>query len=203
MMDCSPKTNLSNTTLAGLVDDYLKKFDSDFRADQRRYRSMPDLKTAIRNAALARRADDKCESHQRRIGLPGLTPFEQRLQSISPKIEGCTKFDELHDLLREHQTHHIGPLAVYDTAQRIGHYLEFEPEKVYLHAGTATGAKNLGLDTRGGFLDRSDLPEPLRQLTCAHIENFLCIYKDCFSQGSLRFSRGPARSCRPPRTGTC
>ena len=76
-------------------------------------------------------------------------------------------------------------------------------KKVYLHAGTARGAENLGLETHGGYLDRSDLPEPLRQLSCAHTENFLCIYKDCFSQGSLRFSRGPVRGCRPLRKGIC
>jgi hypothetical protein len=45
----------------------------------------------------------------------------------------------------------IGRLTVYDVATRIGAHVDLAPERAYLHAGTATGAKGTGNRSgRGG-----------------------------------------------------
>jgi hypothetical protein len=50
----------------------------------------------------------------------------------------CSSFDELFQMVDNAigGIHGIGPLTVYDTACRIGEYLNLKPEKIYLHAGT-------------------------------------------------------------------
>jgi hypothetical protein len=58
----------------------------------------------------------------------------------------------------------IGELYVYDTALRIGAKLGVFPEKVYLHAGTRIGVRNLGLDARRTALRMASLPRALRRL---------------------------------------
>ncbi|WP_143164948.1 hypothetical protein [Chryseolinea serpens] len=82
----------------------------------------------------------------------------------------------------------IGETTVYDTSLRIAMGLRrrIRPKRIYLHAGTRIGAKNLGLPTsRKVALSRGDIktlyPEIIRLLKePSEIENFLCIYKDSF-----------------------
>ena len=69
----------------------------------------------------------------------------------------------------------IGELAVYDIACRIGAFLGFRPDRVYLHAGTREGARALGL--RGASVRKIDLPGAFGCLSPAEIEDCLCIYK--------------------------
>jgi hypothetical protein len=73
----------------------------------------------------------------------------------------------------------IGPLASYDFAQRIGQWLrpKLEPTEVFLHRGTREGAKALGLRVDRDCMPMSDLPEGLRSLTPAQVEDMLCIYR--------------------------
>ena len=74
----------------------------------------------------------------------------------------------------------IGPVTIYDTAQRIGYRLGLAPDRVYLHAGTREGARKLGLDTSHEYLLPEELPFPLQKLAPADVEDFLCRYKDKF-----------------------
>lgn len=201
--DCRAPKGPPRAALADMVDEYLENWAAPNRAEVRRFRAMPDLKTVISEASLARREDGKCESHQRRVGMRRLIPFERKLQRRRGDIAQCASFDDLHDLIRECRTTRVGALTVYDTAVRIGHYVRLAPKKVYLHTGTTKGARNLGLDTRSGYLNRADLPDPIRDLSCAHIENFLCIYKSHLSPDAPRFKRGSARGCRPRKKFVC
>ena len=66
-------------------------------------------------------------------------------------VEACAK-----------QIKGIGELTIYDTALRIGFYLDIYPDKVYLHAGTREGAKRLiGEDKvkNKKYLEMSELPK--------------------------------------------
>lgn len=74
----------------------------------------------------------------------------------------------------------LGELYFYDTALRIGAYLNLHPEKVYLHRGTRIGAKKLGFDWKKESLDPAIFPEPLKPLKPLEIDYFLCIYKKYF-----------------------
>jgi hypothetical protein len=52
-------------------------------------------------------------------------------------------FSEIYDIIDVTKSEKIGEPTVYDTALRIGCYLNKFPEVVYLHSGTRIGAKNL------------------------------------------------------------
>ena len=96
-----------------------------------------------------------------------------------PQLRRATSFDDLFDLVDKHilPIQGIGPLTVYDTALRIGARLGLSPTRVYLHAGTRAGARELGLDAQRGTIEMDELPEPLRQLSPREAEDLLCIYK--------------------------
>jgi hypothetical protein len=171
---------IDDRKLERLVDQYQRRFAQHRQAERQRFAGMPDLATAIREAALARRADGKCEVHQRRVGLARLEPFEKSLQATRQAIARCRSFDELHTIVERCRTERVGPLAVYDAAVRIAAYLSLAPDKIYLHTGTRKGAKALGLDTSQGHLNPDQLPRPLRRLSPDEIEDFLCIFKGSF-----------------------
>ncbi len=61
---------------------------------------------------------------------------------------------------------------------RIGANLGLEPDRVYLHTGTRTGARRLGLGFRSAWIECQDLPEALRSLPPWQVEDILCIFKD-------------------------
>lgn len=67
-------------SLAAIVADYRARVRPGRRRARRRYRDMPDLKTAIHHAAMAIREDGKMESHQYRVGRVALRRFESALQ---------------------------------------------------------------------------------------------------------------------------
>lgn len=104
--------------------------------------------------------------------------MQERLASVN--VLACSSFDELHDLVEgaTDDIRMIGPLTVYDVATRIGAYLDQQPKRIYLHAGTRGGARALGLDGNRRTLERSELPREFRRLTPAECEDVLCIYKD-------------------------
>ncbi len=65
----------------------------------------------------------------------------------------------------------------------VGAFLGLAPEAVYLHAGAKTGFERLRphVDTSKRVVDRMDLPPVLQEVRPEHVENFLCIFKDAFS----------------------
>ncbi len=76
----------------------------------------------------------------------------------------------------------LGPLAAYDATELLGYRFEFEPQMVYLHAGTRVGAvKLLGAAAIGA---NESLPLaafvdfPVADLSAPELEDFLCIYAD-------------------------
>ena len=70
----------------------------------------------------------------------------------------------------------IGRLTVYDVTTRIAAHLGLTPECVYMHAGTAVGAKALGLEATK-TIGPMELPEAFRRLRPYEIEDCLCLYK--------------------------
>ena len=185
-------TATTPSSLTAIVADYRKRFGLDRKAHLDRYRAMPDLKTATRNAGLALRDDGKREAHQRRITSATLRAFERALQRRAKRIAAARSFEALFLLVGESMVPGIGPLTHYDTALRVGAFLGLEPEAVYVHAGAAKGARELDLPIVDGRVERRDLPPPLRRLAPDEVEDCLCIYK-----GSLRYEQ------LPPRRSVC
>jgi hypothetical protein len=89
--------------------------------------------------------------------------FDQIYQTVTQQI-GCIEG--------------VGSLTIYDTATRIGEFLGFHPEEVYLHCGVKAGARALGLELRGReTVSVTELPAEFRRLSAGEIEDCLCIYK--------------------------
>lgn len=145
------------------------------------YRSLRSLAEVVDRAGSARTPNGLRHSHQRRIPASVLQAAHATLSRAD--FGWCHTFEDLHQALSGLilGIRGIGELMVYDTALRIGAYLGLEPETVYLHAGTRTGARALGLRGEGGRLAMSRLPAALRQLSAREAEDCLCIYKDALA----------------------
>lgn len=148
------------------------------------YASQPSLEKAVTVAVLSKLPSGKRHPHQCRIPAVVLEQAKGRL--LAADLFSCGTF---HDLFKTVQREisgirGAGELFVYDVAHRIGAFLKLEPERVYLHAGTRTGAKRLGLYRGQEYLEPQELPEPLQQLSPAQVEDCLCIYKEMFNKSS-------------------
>jgi hypothetical protein len=163
----------------GLVNDYIARFRPGAAAELQKYRGLTSLEAAISQAALAIDSLGRKHPHQRRIEHAALEESRRRLLATAPALKGATSFHQMWQLIGRTigPIRRIGPLAVFDISLRIGAYLDFEPEKVYLHAGTRQGAKALGLQAGHEWLEMQELPKCLRLLSAREAEDFLCIYK--------------------------
>ena len=141
------------------------------------------LEGAVSAAARSLDHRGKMHSHQWRVGHDTLSRFAEELDSRIPKIQGANNFAELLTIIQQAKIPDIGELTLYDTAHRIGCYLGYLPDKVYLHSGTRTGAVNLlGKLPRKTYLELEELPEAFRLagVSASDVENILCIYKKEF-----------------------
>jgi hypothetical protein len=172
-----------------VVADYIRSHRPRAAREVDFFRKLPSLSDAVHFAALARTASGKRHDHQRRISASALSEAEQRLQAAMPTLKKCHDFADLHVALETmlRPVHGLGDLYMYDTATRIGAFLGLEPEQVYLHAGTAVGARALGFNGTD-VLDPATLPPAFRALKPREVEDCLCIYK-----GDLSLLQAPGR----------
>lgn len=91
----------------------------------------------------------------------------------------CISFDDLYDLVAATigPIPGIGELAIYDTAHRLGAYLQLSPKFVYVHAGVRAGLGALKIDHRRQKIAVSELPPAFQRLRPEQVEDCLCIYK--------------------------
>jgi len=164
-------------TLAGVVRAYRQDYQRGARAELEYYANLPSLEAAIARASRAERPDGKRHDHQTRVRQDALQEMERRLAKTS--LRSYKSFADLHSFLECSigTIPGIGELMVYDTALRIGAKLGLEPEVVYLHRGTRSGMKALGLDIGRQFIELHELPQALRSLRPHEIEDCVCIYK--------------------------
>lgn len=143
-------------------------------------RSAPDFATAVDRAVRSRKPDGKMHNHQSKIPLRILLDFGNRIIDCESEGRALPTWETFHDLwldLDRIKPWGIGPLAVYDIAERLGRYLRLDPQRVYLHAGPTLGARALGIDVRGKtYLEMHELPAPMQVLTADEAEDFLCVF---------------------------
>jgi len=147
------------------------------------FAKQPSLRAVIENAAMALREDGKLYNHQRRIPKTSLEQARIILLCQETTINSCKKFEELLQIIEgiASQISGLGELYCYETALRIGIWLQIYPEKVYLHRGTRIGAHQIGFKGSVRFIELKELPEPLSSLPASEVEDILCIFKDKFS----------------------
>jgi hypothetical protein len=165
-------------TLDEIVEDYIREYRDAVRSEMRFFEIQRSSSEAIRKAALCMLPSGKRHPHQRRIPKAVLEQAEARLQESGRRLARASDFAALHRLVDEQigRIPGIGALTVYDIAHRIGAHLGKAPERVYLHAGTRTGARMFGVS--GDSFDPKLLPKSFSRLAPSEIEDCLCIYKD-------------------------
>jgi hypothetical protein len=157
------------------VRDYRSDADREFAF----FHQCRTLEQAIRFAALSLSPDEKRHPHQQRIPADVLAEGERNLQSCAAELASSESFADVHEIcVRELSgIRGIGLLTTYDVATRVGAHLGHEPDRVYLHAGVADGARALGLNHRRESLGIEELPDAFRRLRPREIEDCLCIFK--------------------------
>ncbi len=186
LADCRPAEGAKDGNLGALVRLYRLRNRPGSLEELEFFRTMPSLELAMHNAALATDGRGKRFGHQCRIPASALRRAKAVLLSRISEVKEQTSFHELHSFLERvlAEVPRLGELYFYDTALRLGAYLGFAPEFVYLHRGTRAGARALGLDISHSYLTLSQLPVPIRALPAHEAEDFLCIYKSRF--GSVK-----------------
>lgn len=127
------------------------------------------------------------------------------------RLSALPTFEDILAELKRNAIKGIGPLTLYDTATMLAFPKGKYPAKVYLHAGTAKGAKAIGVT--GKEVDKQvfvNICPDFQILSAAQIEDFLCVYApyllqdmDAIAKIQKRASNGCAGGgmsggCRPP-----
>lgn len=180
--NCRPGRLDRGGSLKSIVRLYRAQFGARCDDELDYFREMPSLKSAIHNAAQAINQRKGRFGHQCRLRSRSLQQGENVLLAEMECLRSCRTFHELHALLRKLllPVRGLGDLYAYDTALRLGAFLGLMPNLVYLHAGTKSGARALGMDVSRGFIEVQELPKALQVLKPHEIEDILCIFKDRF-----------------------
>jgi hypothetical protein len=179
-----------------ILRDYDHRHCCDEEQEIAWFRDQPTLAAAIVSAARAVDRRGRRYSHQYRIRRAAIAHAVTALSATEGSIAKADSFDELLRLITRQlgALPGIGPLYRYNTAFRIGAYLGMLPTRVYLHAGTRSGARALNLDYQKEALEIDEVPVELRHRAPHEIEDILCIYKDRFQGGAVSEA-----NCRPQR----
>ena len=127
-------------------------------------------------------SNEKMHGHQCRVSKKLPNGLEVALGD-NKQPENFYDFQSVHDWVQSviDRVKGLGATTAYDVARRLGVWLRLEPVEVYLHAGTAAGAKRFGI--KGNIVPLSTFPKEIQELGATHAKNFLCIYKDSLPFG--------------------
>lgn len=201
--------------LRDIVADYIRRYRKGAEQENRWFAIQPTFEQAVSLAALAVSPSSKRLSHQRRIPQAVLAESRRCLVAALPELSNAHSFEALLEMVAASigPIRGIGELTIYDTALRIGANLRLEPTVVFLHAGTRTGARRLGLSVSRKFIPVMEFPRALHKLKPREIEDVLCIYKHTFGADarSSRSRSGCYNAANPAtnstrakrRTGQC
>ena len=151
-------------------------------------RNQENVEDAIIYAALSENHLGKRNSHQYRLKKITLEKFAANLLDVKEEIMEAKSFEELFGIIEFNKPQGVGDLTCYDAALRIGAKVNLYPEKIYLHTGTRRGVeKILGKKVSRKFILKSELPDSFQNaaISCAEIEEILCMYKDQFDLNEI------------------
>ena len=167
------------------IKEYKYNYSKTTAEEIKEFKNMPSITDAIKKAALMIIGKGKRHPHHRRKSKKTLETAKDILLKNQTEISKADNFHNLHEIIIKalNGTKGIGPLYCYDTTFLIGAHLGKLPEKIYLHAGTKKGAKNMAIDVWGKkYIEMKDIPcceiFERKCLKPYEIEDFLCIYKE-------------------------
>jgi hypothetical protein len=166
--------------LTEIIKLYKKNYGADSDGCILYAKNQKTLANAIKISTSSIDEDGNKHGHQNRIPHLVLELWNDAVLQKLSSLKKVKSFDEILCILRLARIHGIGELTIYDTASRIGAFLNLFPNKIYLHAGTKIGAKNLLGKVSANYILKTDLPKQFRRsdLACWEIEDILCIFKD-------------------------
>ena len=183
------KQSLDDNSLQVLVDDYIGEWGKSY-ADEDRWWGEENLTwdNTIERAWKSRFKNGKMHRHQCRVAgklREGLQTalFDQK------QPEDFQDFQSLYYWIKSvtGRVRGLGATTAYDVARRLSVKLRLEPVDVYLHAGSAVGARKFGIE--GESTPLSKFPKEIQALGATHAENFLCIYKGSIESHHVTIDR--------------
>lgn len=173
----SKKRSLDQSSLQLLIDEYIHKWGDSYKLEDQWWGDKEiTWEGAIARAWKSRLSDGKMHGHQRRVANKLPEGLEVALAD-KKQPEDFKDFQSVYDWAQSivARVKGLGATTAYDVARRLGAWLRLEPVVVYLHAGTAAGARKFGIE--GEIVPLSAFPKEIQSLGATHAENFLCIYK--------------------------
>jgi len=171
----------NDNNLQLLVNEYIHRWGSSYDIEDQWWGDKElNWDKAISRAWLSRLSNGKTHGHQCRVAKKLPEGLETALaDEMQP--EDLKDFEVLYDWVKSvvGRVKGLGATTAYDVARRLGAWLKLEPIVVYLHAGTAAGARKFGVE--GELAPLNAFPKEIQDLGATHAENFLCIYKDQIS----------------------
>lgn len=187
LQDCKRNKNPANdSSLQLLVDDYTTRWGDSYELEDRWWGDKTlTWEEAITRAWKSRFENGKMHGHQRRVANKLSEGLKVALAyGIKPKH--LKDFQSLYDWVKSvvGRVKGLGATTAYDVARRLGAWLRLKPSIVYLHTGTAAGARKFGVE--GEVAPLSAFPKEIQALGATHAENFLCIYKNQLSYSAAQ-----------------
>ncbi len=157
---------LSDAALESVVKNYVALNRPKSKNEFAFYSGQPSFEAAIRAAACASKSDGKPGKHQRKGSAESLKIAEEKLVDMAETLKSFKTFDALLEGVERAilPIPGLNDVYAYDTATRIGAYLNIWPKHVYLYSSTRTGAKQLGIVTKKRLLLFNSLPAAFQEL---------------------------------------
>ena len=123
-------------------------------------------------------------------------------------LAGLATFEDILQELYKKKMKGIGPLVRYDTATQLAFPQEKYPKQVHLYAGSAKGARTLGI--KGCCVDKQvfvNICPAFEKLSTAQIEEFCSVYSPYITGNQERIKkiesskRKKCRSSKVPKGG--
>ena len=160
---------ISIKELNALIETFVQKHRPHIRADLANYNN-------IHSAATSKGKNGKKHQHQYRISPAILENFAKKINAETTRLKQARSFDEIYKIVESCKIRGIGPLAIYDTAVRIGHIYDVEPVEIYLQQGAHWGASAFGINKNKASKQQfTAITTLFNQLTPHEIECFLCL----------------------------
>lgn len=178
------KDPANNSSLQLLIDEYTARWGDSYELEDRWWGDKTlTWEQAITRAWKSRFENGKMHGHQCRVANKLSEGLEVALAD-EIKAEHFKDFQSLYDWVKSvvGRVKGLGVTTAYDVARRLGAWLILEPSIVYLHTGTAAGARKFGVE--GEVAPLSAFPKEIQSLGATHAENFLCIYKNQLSDSA-------------------
>lgn len=180
---------LSGIEMVGLYYEYRRGIAQEERMQ---FMTQPDLVSTIEAAGDCMNNQGKRYPHQRRLSISTLEDAKETMLKNITKIKASKTFHQLWSAIGKilEYVSGTGELYLYDTALRIGFFMNLLPIKIYLHIGTRLGAKALNIDIVNRIaIERSELiaiyPE-FEMLETYELEDVLCQFKRPFQNRPLK-----------------